>query len=134
VSVSFLAAPSVHDRPERLQIDEMEFVSPFPAGDYEAGGFEDVEVLGDRLTRELQPVPHRQASAELEQRLPVPIVQLVKNGPSRRRGEGLEHVTHSQMIGKRWLACQTRGSDGWTRFALRSPAWHPQLPSPLRRW
>jgi hypothetical protein len=112
LSVSLLAAPSVDDRLERLQIDEMEFVSPFPAGDYEPGGFEDVEVLGDRLTRELQPVPHRQASAELKQRLPVPIVQLVENGPSRWRGESLENVAHSQMIGKHWLACQTRGSDG----------------------
>jgi hypothetical protein len=45
-------------------------------------------------------VLRRQADAELEEGLAVPLLQLVEDGASRRVREGLEHVAHARMIGK----------------------------------
>ena len=41
-----------------------------------------------------------QSDADLEQRLAVPLLQLVEDGPAGRVGQGLEHVAHAPMIGK----------------------------------
>lgn len=78
----------------------MEFVSPRTFGDHETNGFQQVEVLGDRLSGHPQAVFHRQPSAQLEQRLAIPVVQLVQNRPSRRRSQCFEDVTHLNMICK----------------------------------
>jgi hypothetical protein len=50
---------------------------------------------------------HRQSGTQLEQRLTVPLGQLIENGPSRWVGQRLEHITQTDgIIGKWLLACQ----------------------------
>ena len=66
-------------------------------------------------------MPHRQASAELEQRLPIPVVQFVENGPSRRRSEGLNTSLTRQMIGKRWRLKRAAPTGGRASPCVRRP-------------
>jgi hypothetical protein len=75
-------------------------VAALAAPDDEAGVLEDVEVLGDGLTARAHAVPGDQPGAQLEQRLAVPVLQLVEDGAPGRVGEGLEHVAHGPTIGK----------------------------------
>jgi hypothetical protein len=60
-----------------------------------AGGLQYVEVLGDRLTRGAQPVPHGQPRAQLEQRLAVPADEFVEDRSPGQVSERLEDVAHS---------------------------------------
>src|SRR5262249_7042507 len=60
----------------------------------------------DRLAGKAQTMLHRQPRAELEQRLPIPLVQFVEDCPSSRRTERLENIGHLQIICKSRLACQ----------------------------
>ena len=57
----------------------MKLVSSFPSGRDETDRFQHVEMLRYCLAGESQPVLHRQTRAQLEQRLAVPLVQLVEN-------------------------------------------------------
>src|SRR4051812_14083322 len=98
----------------------MELVPALPARGHEAGGLEHVEVLRHRLPRRAEPVLHREARAELEQRLPVTLGELVEQGPSRGIGQGLEDVTHASTIGKCLLACQAEA--GASRRNSSAPA------------
>ncbi len=84
----------------------MELVSALPSGLNQAGGFENIEVLGDGLPRQLQPMLHGQAGAQLKESLTVSLVQLVEDRASRRSGERLKHVDHVRTICKSPLACQ----------------------------
>jgi hypothetical protein len=78
----------------------VELEAALPLAGEEADGFEHVEMLRDRLTREAQPVLHREARAQLEQRLSVALVKLVEDGPPRGGGERFEHIGHGRIIGK----------------------------------
>jgi hypothetical protein len=61
-------------------------------------------VLGDGLAGRTEAVLGRQAAAQLEQRLAVPVPELVEDHAPGRVGEGAEHVTHESTIGKSLLA------------------------------
>src|SRR4051794_25297268 len=89
----------------------MKLVSTFSSGLHEPGGFQDVEVLRDRLAGEAQAMIHRQSCAQLEQGLAIPLVQFVQNGPPCRCAEGFEDIGHGMTIGKSRLACQD--GPGW---------------------
>ena len=70
-----------------------------------------------------------QPDAELEQRLPVSLLQLVQDGPPGRVRQRLEHVAHHAMIGKRVLACQDAG-EAPTSYGRGMPG---RRPEPLLR-
>jgi len=63
-------------------------------------------VLRDRLAGGAHPMLHGESRAELEERLAVTIGKLVEDRSPGRIGQGLEHVTHDDTIGKALLACQ----------------------------
>jgi hypothetical protein len=73
----------------------VELVAALAPGRDEAGPFEDVQVLGDGLTGGAETVLHREAGAQLEQRLPVAIGQLVEDGAPRRVGERSVDIRHA---------------------------------------
>jgi hypothetical protein len=98
--------PPPNDRHEWRGVDVVEFVSTLTAGLDEAGGFEDIEVLRDRLSRRPEAVFGRQARADLEQRLPAALGQFVEDGATGGIGQGLEDVSHAMTLGKWRLACQ----------------------------
>src|SRR5262249_31136427 len=104
--------PSAPDRPsfdDDLQgprVDAMELAPALPLGRQQSGRLEDVEGLRDGLPRQPEPVLHRQPTAQLEQRLAVPLLQLVQDRPPGRRGESLENVAHAGIIRKSRLAYQ----------------------------
>src|SRR4051794_36560816 len=83
----------------------MELVPALAAGGDEAGLLQDVQVLGDGLPARAEPVPADQPGAQLEQRLVVPLLELVEDGPPGRVREGFEDVAHDGTIGKYPLAC-----------------------------
>src|SRR3954453_3712866 len=96
----------------------MELVATRASGLDQAGLLQHVEVLRDRLPRRREAVLHGEPRAELEQRLPVALAQLVEDRSARGIGQGLEDVTHGAMICKPLLACQHRRcslriKDGW---------------------
>src|SRR5438552_7801058 len=72
----------------------MEFVATVPSGHHQPGRLEDVEVLRDRLPRRRRPMSGDQSRADLEERLAIPILELIENGPPSRICEGFEHVAH----------------------------------------
>ena len=74
-----LLEPPLDDWFERRGVDVVELVPALAAGLDQARGLEDVEVLRDRLPRGAEAVLGRQPRAELEERLPVPVGQLVKD-------------------------------------------------------
>jgi len=47
-----------------------------------------------------------QSNAQLEERLPAAVAQLVEDGAPGRRGEGVEDVRDEDTIGKCSLACK----------------------------
>ena len=66
-------------------------------------------------------MPGGQANTDLEQRLAVPILELIEDGPSGGVGEGLEHVAHAdhyrQVVTCLSTAAPTR-ADARPGFAL----------------
>ena len=75
-------------------VEEVELVAALAAGVEEAGGFEDVEVLGDGLAGGGQTVFHDEAGAELEEGLAVAVEELVEDGAPGGVGERVEDVGH----------------------------------------
>jgi hypothetical protein len=76
-------------------------------GGDESGVFEDGEVLGDGLAGGAESVLHGEAGTDLEQRLAVPVDELVEDGSTCRVVERLIQLgCHGQIIGKSALACQ----------------------------
>jgi hypothetical protein len=61
-------------------------------------------VLCDGLPGGAEPVPAEQPGAQLELGLAVPLLELVEDGAPGRVREGLEHVAHTDTIGKFPLA------------------------------
>lgn len=68
------------------------------------GILEDGEVLGNRLPRRRDTVPHRQTAAQLEEALPVAHRELIEDEPPGRVGESPIDVAHRASIGKLPLA------------------------------
>src|SRR5262245_65164872 len=87
--------PAVDDALERRRVDVVELVAALASCLDQAGGLEQLEVLRDRLAGRSEPVLGRQARAELEQPLPVPLGQLVEDRAARRVGQGLGEVRHT---------------------------------------
>jgi hypothetical protein len=79
-------------------------VAALPTSGDQTRALEDVEVLGDGLPGGAQAVLGGQPGAELEQRLTVPVQQLVEERTPSRVREGLEHIAHCHRIGKHSLA------------------------------
>ena len=91
----------MRDLTQRRRVETVEFVPALASRDDKAGLFEDVEVLGDRLSGRTKPVLCREANTELEEGLAGPFLELVQDRSSGWVGEGLEHVTrHGVSIGK----------------------------------
>lgn len=91
----------------------MEFVSALAACRDEAGVFENLEMLRDRLARRTHLMFHHQARADLKEGLAVSCAELIEDRPPGRVRQGLEDVTQAaKIIGKQLLACQGRA--GWT--------------------
>src|SRR5215470_2224145 len=107
-----LREPPLDDRFERRGVDVVELVPALAAGLDQARGLQNVEVLRDRLPRRAKPVLDRQARADLKERLPVPVGQLVEDRAARGIGQGLEDVTHTRTLCKQILACQHRITPG----------------------
>jgi hypothetical protein len=63
---------------------------PPPLGADESSLLKNLEVLRERLTREGRPVPADEPDVQLEQRLPVSIVEFVQQTAPRRIGQGFE--------------------------------------------
>src|SRR5262249_44264279 len=120
--------PSLHDGLQGPGVDVMELASALPPRGQQSGRFEDVEVLRDRLPRQPEPVLHRQPTAQLEQRLAIPLLQFVEDRPPGRCGEGLKDVAHAGMIRKSWLAYQPQ--DLGIVFAARTSHWAMSLAAP----
>ena len=79
----------------------------------ESGVFEDRQMLGDCLAGGAESMLHGQAGADLEQRLAVPVDELVKDGSTCRVVERLVQLGgHNSNIGKSTLACQHRRRAG----------------------
>lgn len=84
-------------------------VSALPPGGDEPCTLEDREMLRDGLAGRIQSVLHRQPSANLEERLTVPLGHFVENGSPCRVIERLVELgSHGSMIGKCPLAYQAR--------------------------
>ena len=84
----------------------MDLVAARSARPNQAGLLEHGEVLRDRLPGCADAMPHRESGADLEQRLPVAIGQLVQDRAPRLVGECPVDVTHAWIICKFSLACQ----------------------------
>src|SRR5687768_2090289 len=96
--------PALGDGPERRGVQVVELVATLAAGPHQARSLEDVQVLRDGLPGRGEPVPADQPAAQLEQRLAVPLLELVEDHAPGRVRERLEHVAHGHSIGKYSLA------------------------------
>src|SRR5258706_176150 len=117
--LSRLREPPLDDRFERSGVDVVELVTALAAGLDQTRGLQNVEVLRDRLPRRAKPVLGRQARADLKERLPVPVGQLVEDRAARRIRQCLEDVTHaSECYASRYLPVNLgsrRTERGWPR-------------------
>src|SRR5262249_60089421 len=103
--------PTVHDRAKRLGFQVVELIPALAPRFDQPCVLEDVEELRDRLPAGAQPMLVRQPGADLEQRLAIPLGQLVEARSPRRVGQGLEYVTQApRMTGKLSLACPAGAS------------------------
>ena len=85
----------------------MEFVPALTPSRYEAGAFQDVDVLRDRLAGRAHLMFHREARADLKERLAVSCAELIEDCPPGRVRQSLEDIAQTkQIIGKQLLACQ----------------------------
>lgn len=55
------------------------FEAAFPHSRNETGLLQDIEVLGDRLASRNEPVLHREPGTDFEQRLTVPVHELIED-------------------------------------------------------
>ena len=83
----------------------VELVPAFLLSLDEAHRLQYVEMLRDRLPGRAQPVLHDESRADLEQRLPVPLGQLIEDRPPRRVGKGLVDVVHRRSDDRQVAAC-----------------------------
>ena len=87
--------PAVADLPERRRVEVVELVATVSSGRHEPRRLQDVEVL--RVACRVDASPCRVISRVqiLEERLAIPILELIEDGPSGGIGESLEHVAHA---------------------------------------
>ena len=85
----------------------MHFVAPLPSRGYKADGFQDLQVLRDRLSGEAEVMFHGQTIAQFEKRLTLALHQLIENRPSRWSSKCLEEITHGRN-NRQVLACLSR--------------------------
>jgi hypothetical protein len=100
LSFSVVDRPPLRDRPEGRRVEVVELVSPLTPAPDQAGRLEHVEVLRDGLSRQPKTVLHRQPRAELEQGLPVSVVELIENRPPGGGRKRMKDVTDGTIIGK----------------------------------
>lgn len=86
--------PTGHRLPERLKIKIVVLVSALSSGTQQPCRFQYLQVLRHGLPAEVDLMPHGQPAAQLEQRLTIPITQLVDDQSTYRCGQGMEHVIH----------------------------------------
>lgn len=75
---------------------------------HQSDSLQHLQVLRHGLARERKIMPHRQTAAQLEEGLPIPLAQLIQNGATGWRNEGVKDLIHERIIGKSSLACQDR--------------------------
>jgi hypothetical protein len=111
--------PPFDDRPQRSAVEPVELESPLPLRRHQAGAFEHFEMLRDGLPGRTDAVLHREPAAKLEERLTVPVDQLVEDCAPRRVGDGSKQFIHvtgkpslafRESIRKLLLACQVEFS------------------------
>lgn len=78
----------------------MELVPALATRDQQTGVFQNREVLRHRLPGRRQLMLHREARADLEERLLIALDELVDDHPACVVGDGLEDVTHVVIICK----------------------------------
>jgi hypothetical protein len=74
----FVGVPAIRDGSQRCRVDRVVLAAAFLDRDHEPGRLKHAEVLRDGLTRQGEPVFHRQAAARFEQHLPIPLDELVE--------------------------------------------------------
>ena len=96
----------------------VEFVAALATRHDELSVDEEVDVLGNGLTRRCEAMPCRKPRANLEQGLVVSLIQLLQDRASSGVRQSLEDVSHGVFtIRKYSLACQVgacSGSDGFS--------------------
>src|SRR5674476_1009690 len=89
--------PPPGDLAERCGVELMERVAALPVPQDQPGVLQHVKMLGDRLPAGGEAVLHGEAGAELEERLPVPVHQLVEDRSPGGVREGLEPVSYTHL-------------------------------------
>jgi hypothetical protein len=90
--------PALHDALQRRDVEVVELVSALAPAAHEARRLEHLQVLRHRLPRQAELVLHREPRADLEQRLPVSIVQLVEDRSPRGRCQRVEDIVNAGNI------------------------------------
>ena len=89
--------PAIEHMVQRRGIKIVERVPTLVAGADQSGRHEEVDVLGNGLAGRAKLVFGRQPCAQLEQRLPIAVGELVKDCPSGGVGQCFEDVTHRRL-------------------------------------
>jgi hypothetical protein len=76
----------------------VELVTALASGRDESGVLEEIEMLRDGLTRHREPMLRRQTGADLEERLALPLGQLVEDRAPRRVGQRFEDVADGSRL------------------------------------
>lgn len=105
--------PSLRDLAQWLRIKVVIFVSPISPCGNQAGSFQNLKVLGNRLPGQAKPMFHHQATTDLIETLAVFLMKLVENQPARLCIKGMIDISHSDIICKFLLACQEGCILGW---------------------
>jgi hypothetical protein len=72
----------------------VKLVSTLPFRSDQACCFKNLQMLRYTLPRHADLVLHQQASAELEERLPIPLAKFIQNRPAHRRRNCFEDIAH----------------------------------------
>jgi hypothetical protein len=89
--------PSAGDCFEWFSPQVVELVSALSLSSDQTRRLKNVEVLRDALPRDADLVLHRQARAQLEERLSIPIAQLIENRSPYRCYQCFEDIAHDQQ-------------------------------------
>jgi hypothetical protein len=90
--------PALHDALQRRDVEVVELVPAFAPAAHEARPLEHLQVLRHRLPGQPELVLHREPRADLEQGLPVSIVQLVEDRSPRGRRQRVEDIVNAGNI------------------------------------
>jgi len=100
LSYSIVDRPSVRERLQGRRVEVVELVPSLAPAAHQARRLEHRKVLRNGLSRQSEPVLHRQTGAELEQRLAVAVGELVEDRAPGRRRKRMEDITDVWIIGK----------------------------------